>query len=212
MKFVSISILGALALAGCCTQPSEVAETVTKLPPDAEAGMIQPLLKPTYDGMSLIEALSLRSTTHKPGTCTLTDRQIGGLLWAANGQTRPDGKTTAPTARDKRELSLYLFDESSVWRYDPVAHALVLIHAYNALSVAGAGEAPAVIVITADLQKQSREYAMVDAGFIGQNIYLYCATERLGCVFRGTVNRQAVATELGLSPESVLFAVTIGAL
>jgi nitroreductase len=33
--------------------------------------------------------------------------------------------------------------------------------------------------------EDKRLYASVDAGFIGQNVYLFCASEGLGTVFRG---------------------------
>ena len=33
--------------------------------------------------------------------------------------------------------------------------------------------------------EERRLYASVDAGFIGQNVYLFCASEGLATVFRG---------------------------
>jgi nitroreductase len=36
--------------------------------------------------------------------------------------------------------------------------------------------------------EERRLYASVDAGFIGQNIYLFCASEGLATLFRGAVD------------------------
>lgn len=58
---------------------------------------------------------------------------------------------------------------------------------------------------------QSRLYASVDAAFIGENVYLFCAPEGLGTVFRGAVDRAGLAEALGLNDEQfVTFAQTVG--
>jgi nitroreductase len=56
-----------------------------------------------------------------------------------------------------------------------------------------------------------RLYASVDTGFIGQNVYLFCASEGLGSVFRGSVDYARLARTL-LLPEGqfVTFAQTVG--
>jgi nitroreductase len=56
-----------------------------------------------------------------------------------------------------------------------------------------------------------RLYASVDAAFIGQNVYLFCASQGLGTVFRGVVPYPELAAALAL-PEGkfVIFAQTVG--
>ena len=50
-----------------------------------------------------------------------------------------------------------------------------------------------------------------DAGFIGQNVYLFCASEGLGSVFRGAVDQQKLAQKLKLpAGQFVTFAQTVG--
>ena len=40
-----------------------------------------------------------------------------------------------------------------------------------------------------DISPEDRRlYASVDTGFIGQNVYLFCASEGLATVFRGAVD------------------------
>jgi nitroreductase len=52
--------------------------------------------------------------------------------------------------------------------------------------------------------------AEVDAGFIGQNVYLFCASEGLGTFFHGT-DREGLAKTLNLrSSQNVLYTQTVG--
>ena len=59
----------------------------------------------------------------------------------------------------------------------------------------------------ADLEK----IAFADTGFIGQNVYLYCASEGLATVVRGLIDKPALANALKLRPEQrITLAQTIG--
>jgi nitroreductase len=54
-------------------------------------------------------------------------------------------------------------------------------------------------------------YAGAETGFIGQNVYLYCASEGLATVIRASVNREALAKALKLRPEQrIVLAQTVG--
>jgi nitroreductase len=58
---------------------------------------------------------------------------------------------------------------------------------------------------------ERRLYASVDAAFIGQNVYLFCASKGLGTVFRGAVPYESLTKKLALPPEQfVTFAQTVG--
>ena len=59
--------------------------------------------------------------------------------------------------------------------------------------------------------EDKRLYASVDAGFIGQNVNLFCASEGLATVFRASVPYRELAKILGLgSGQFVAFAQTVG--
>jgi nitroreductase len=64
----------------------------------------------------------------------------------------------------------------------------------------------------ADVAPEDRRlYASVDAAFMGQNVYLFCAAEGLGTVFRGAVDYAGLARSLRLSDTHfVTFAQTVG--
>ena len=65
-----------------------------------------------------------------------------------------------------------------------------------------------IVAISAE---DRRLYASVDTGFIGQNVYLFCASEGLATVFRGAVNYDKLnrAMQLG-EGQFVTFAQTVG--
>ena len=59
--------------------------------------------------------------------------------------------------------------------------------------------------------EEHRLYASIDAAFIGQNVYLFCASEGLATVFRGDVDYPKLSRTLRLSDQQfVAFAQTVG--
>ena len=82
---------------------------------------------------------------------------------------------------------------------DPKAHALLPYLKDDIRAATGlqdfVGTAPLNLVYVAhgermtDVSPEERRlYASVDTGFIGQNVYLFCASEGLASVFRGAVD------------------------
>ena len=58
---------------------------------------------------------------------------------------------------------------------------------------------------------EKRLWAFTDVGFIGQNVYLFCASEGLATVFRASLNRDRLAQMLQLPPTKfVTCAQTVG--
>jgi nitroreductase len=58
---------------------------------------------------------------------------------------------------------------------------------------------------------ERRLYASVDTGFIGQNVYLFCASEGLATVFRGAVDYEKLKHTMQLDADQfVTFAQTVG--
>ena len=109
-----------------------------------------------------------------------------------------------------------------VWLYEPKAHTLLPhlkddVRAQTGLQDFVAG-APLNLVYVAhgermtDVSAEERRlYASVDAAFIGQNVYLYCASQGLATVFRGAVDQAKLARVLKLSDmQFVTFAQTVG--
>ena len=79
-------------------------------------------------------------------------------------------------------------------------------------------KAPLNLVYVADTtrmkgatQEDQTLYSGADTGFIGQNVYLFCASEGLATVVRGSVDRKALAVALKLSDKKkITLAQTVG--
>jgi nitroreductase len=73
--------------------------------------------------------------------------------------------------------------------------------------VPAAGSAPAAASAGSQPRSSSAE---VDSGFIGQNVYLFCASEGLGTFFHAT-DREGLAKTLNLRPaQRVIYSQTVG--
>lgn len=186
---------------------------------------LQPLTLPharSGGGMPLTQALKLRRSTREYSDRALTMQVLSDLLWAAFGINRPSGDRTAPYWRHVMVIDVYVVMADGVWLYEPKAHTLLPhlkddVRAQTGLQDFVAG-APLNLVYVAhgermtDVSAEERRlYASVDAAFIGQNVYLYCASEGLATVFRGAVDQAKLARALKLpDTQFVTFAQTVG--
>ena len=75
-------------------------------------------------GKPLMQALALRHSTRSFTEEAVSDQDLGNLLWAVWGINREDGRHTAPTAKNKQHVAVFVARPDGVWRYDPVAHSL----------------------------------------------------------------------------------------
>jgi SagB-type dehydrogenase family enzyme len=174
----------------------------------------------TGGGKPLMQALKERKSTRQFSPEKLSGQTLSNLLWAAFGVNRPDGRRTAPSARNWQEIDVYVTLADGVYLYEPKEHSLKQISAEDQRAATGVQDfvkqAPLNLVYVADLKKtgsteEQNLFVGADAGFIGQNVYLFCASEGLGTVVRGLVNREALAKALKLRPEQkILLAQTVG--
>lgn len=166
-------------------------------------------------GKPLMKALNERKSTRVFSSKDLTTQQISDLLWAGNGFNRDD-KRTAPTANNRQELELYVVMKSGIYFYDAKNHILKEIKKGDFRSKTGVqdfvGKAALNVVFVSDKDKASSEnYAYTSCGFVSQNIYLYCASEGLGTVVRGSFNKDELGKLLNLkSNQQVLLTQTVG--
>jgi nitroreductase len=176
----------------------------------------------TQGGLPLTAALKLRRSTREYSDRPLTAQILSDLLWAAFGVNRPSGDRTAPYWRHVMVIDVFAVMADGVWLYEPKAHTLLPRLDADLRAQTGLQDfvatAPLNLVYVAhgermtDVSAEDRRlYASVDAAFIGQNVYLYCASEGLGCVFRGAVDYPKLDRALRLSePEFATFAQTVG--
>lgn len=161
-------------------------------------------------GLSLMEALNNRHSSTKFSKQDISLQTLSELLWAADGQNRPDGKRTAPSALNAQVITIYVSLKDGIYKYNPAMHTLEAFSREDIRPIVGS-KAPVILLYVANLSRQSKYLAGVDCGFIGQNVYLYSAANNLNTVFLYGVNSSALNYKLDLKlGEEVLFAQLVG--
>ena len=176
----------------------------------------------TEGGKPVIQALRLRRSIREYSDRPLPAQVLSDLFWAAFGINRPSGDRTAPYWRHIMVIDVYAAMADGVWLYEPKRHALLPHSRADIRAQTGlqdfVANAPLNLVYVAhgermrDISVNDRRlYASVDAGFIGQNVYLFCASEGLATVFRGAIDYEKLnrAMQLG-ADQFVTFAQTVG--
>jgi nitroreductase len=176
----------------------------------------------TEGGKPLMQCLKERRTTREFSAEVVKPQVLSNLLWAAFGINREDGHRTAPSAMNNQEVDIYVFMAEGVYVYDAKANELTPVLSGDHRATAGKQDfvksAPVNLVYVADFTKMKDMsdidktlYSAADAGFIAENVYLYCASDGLDCVVRGWVDRDGVAKALKLrSDQRVILAQTVG--
>ncbi len=160
-------------------------------------------------GMPLLDALSARKSSRRTQGEKPTLQQISNVLWAANGVTRPDGKRTAPSAMNRQEVEIAVLTADGLYEWDEDDNTLELQQTRENLDDQRAG-ASMMLIFSFDKDEQPPAYAQVDCGFIGQNVYLYCTSQKWDCVFLGSIDRQKLARALDCDADEVLYGMRIG--
>lgn len=180
-------------------------------------------------GIPVMQALNQRKTTRELSDKKLSIQQLSEILWTANGLNRDDGKRTAPAAMNKQFVDIFVVIQEGVFLYDGIKNRLIPIKEGDFRKETGSQDfvslAAVNLVFVADLDKLkniapqaanlSREdklkWAYIGAGCQAENVHLFCASEGLGAVIRGSVDGQKFGNLLNLRPEQVvLMAQTIG--
>jgi len=166
-------------------------------------------------GATIMQALNDRKSIREYSPERLRAQDLSDLLWAANGINRPDGRRTAPTARNLQEVEMYVVFPEGAYLYDYKEHALTPVAAGDfRRAVAGtqdfAATAPMSIILVADMTKygnmseQSKLMAAVDIGIVCQNINIACAGLGLATVPRGTMDHETLKKVLKLKDTDLL--------
>ena len=176
-----------------------------------------------WGGKPLLEALNERRSGREFSPQPLPAAVLSNLLWAAFGVNRPQTRgRTAPSAHDWEEIDIYVALASGLYVYDADRHLLRSRLARDVRAQTGlqsyVADAPVNLVYVADLSRmvqasseEQAQYAGPDAGFIAQNVYLFCASEGLATVVRGMLDRPALARLMGLSArQQIILAQSIG--
>ena len=148
---------------------------------------------------------------------------IASLLWSAYGYNRPEeNKRVVPSAVNVQEYDIYLFTHEGVYLYNAQKNALMLKVPGDHRKIISKQKhfavAPVSIVMVANYDRmkvfkttEDRDfYAAVDAGYISQNIYLFCASAKLATVACGGIDREAIHKVLDIKNGRAMLAHPVG--
>jgi SagB-type dehydrogenase family enzyme len=164
-------------------------------------------------GKPLMEVLKARKSSRDFKHEKLPVQTLSNLLWAAWGINRAEaGKHTAPSARNKQEIDVYVATGDGLFLYDAKNHGLELVLSQDIRAKCGTQDyvknAPVNLVFVADYSRMSEReeteklpWSWADTGFISQNVYLYCASEGLATVVRALIDRDELAKAMKLRPD-----------
>jgi len=177
----------------------------------------------TTGGMPFMEVLMNRQSIRDYSPEKIPMQEVSNILWAAWGFNRPEQDLrTAPSAGNRQEMTVYAMFEEGAYQYDAKANTLEPVVSGDIRKLSGSQDfvptAPLNLLFIADLTKmggKTREAKMntakVNAAFISQNVYLYCASKGLGTVIQGRYDRQLFPEALKLGPDQyITFTNTVG--
>lgn len=185
--------------------------------------------------MSLEEAIKKRRCVRRYKEKPLSLAQLSQLLWAANGVTgKKSYYRAAPSAGALHPLDFYVvvgkgsvkgLDEG-VWHYNPPRHTIDRVTEGDlrgglqnaALRQKQVGTAQVVIVVTVEYRRTTKKYgdrgnryAIMDAGFASENLFLQVQTLGLAACVVGAFRDAQVSKLLNLpKTHEPLLLLTIG--
>ena len=187
--------------------------SMTPIITSAEEPKTIQLLKPEPGGGSpLMQLLWKRKSTKEFSPEPLPVKVLSNLLWAGFGINRPDGRRTAASAMNCQDIDIYVILADCLYLYDAKANQLKLILAKDLRGLAGTQpyvkEAPVNLIYVSNYAKLAAVpdehkslFSGAHAGFISENVYLYCASEGLATVVRKLIDHVALSKAMKLRPD-----------
>ncbi len=191
----------------------------------AQAADPEPIQLPppqTDGGQPLMRVLRDRKTIRDFSPRPLPRQLLSNLLWAGFGINRPGtGHRTAPSALNSQEIELYVATAEGIFLYEPRTNQLRPVATGDLRGKTGGQDfvkaAPVALVFVADLgrlgkapPKDRERYAWIDAGYVSQNIYLFCASEGLATVVHELDRRPLQETLRLKADQLVILAQSVG--
>ena len=176
------------------------------------------LLAPDLNGgKPLMQAISNRKSDREFASRNLSLKHLSEILWVANGINRANGKRTVPSAMGQYPLQTYAVLSNGIYFYNPQKHQLEPVVKGDFRNLAGkqtyVDTAPLNLLYIAKGKNANDNFnmAMMDSGYCGQNVYLYCASEGLKCVSRAGAKEAELLKAMNLdSNYNFILAQTVG--
>jgi nitroreductase len=176
-------------------------DIVVKQPPEIQKLPEVPIAK---NGSGILSILARRKTSRVfVSDKELSDKTLGEILWAAYGVSHENGKRTIPTARDRRDLVIYVVKKSGTYEYSPEDHSIKKITDENLYGFFNkqsfVNNAQVILVYASNTDDPS---AAMHAGSSYQNVAIYCAAKNIGNVVRGMFDVSGFKKALKLNKKT----------
>jgi SagB-type dehydrogenase family enzyme len=181
------------------------------------------LPEPRKDGgIPLMEAINKRKSTRDFSSYDISEQVLSDMLWAAYGFNRPqENKRTVPSAYNIQNMKIYVATANGLYLYDAESNGLNLILSEDIRAQTGTQEyvkdASVNLVYVADMSMMASTgdrgefYSIAHAGFISQNVYLFCASFDLGTTVRDLIDRETLEITMQLEDdEEIILAQSVG--
>lgn len=184
--------------------------------------MAQDIKLPAVDlqqkSLSMVETLATRHSVRTYSSKELSNQELSNLCWAACGVSRNNDFRTSPTARNRKEIRLFVFTKKGVYEYQPVENILKEVTKGDHRRLVAGGknfsqdfvlEAPVSLIMVMDLEKlggqdeRSMMMGCVDVGNVSENVNLYCQSVGLCTVPRATMDTNGIRSLLGLTDKQI---------
>lgn len=156
---------------------------------------------------TVIEALQNRRSERVFAEKQMSDQDLASLLWAANGINREDGRRTAPSAINAQDIDIYVVRTDGAYLWDAKENTLKRVSDEDLRPLVAKGQdfvlqAPVSLVLVSDKSRfgnRPANFAQADAGYVSQNICLYCSAAGWACCPRASMDTEGLKKALQLS-------------
>jgi SagB-type dehydrogenase family enzyme len=154
---------------------------------------------------ALLERQSARTFVDRP----LSREELSRLLWATTGVNREDGRQTIPSGQAKYPVDVLVALPEGVYRYEPKEHRLARVLAEDIRGKTpnqdAFKKAAMIVLYVINKDKTSRiEWADLEIGCMGQNLYLEAAALGIGSRIIAGIKTDDVTKILGLKDNQIL--------
>jgi SagB-type dehydrogenase family enzyme len=154
---------------------------------------------------ALLERKSARSFANR----ALSQDELSRLLWATTGVNREDGHRTTPSGQAKYPIDVLVALPGGVYRYEPKEHRLVRVFPEDIREKIPNQDpfkkAAMIVLYVINKDRTSRiEWADLEIGCMGQNLYLEAAALGIGARIIAGIKVADVTKILGLNENQIL--------
>lgn len=188
---------------------------------DSEQSRIT-LPEPKFKGKTVEDAISERRSERNFSSENITLSELSMLLWAGSGITNEDGFRSAPSAGALYPIDIYVIPSRvsgascGAYRYLPKSHELVLVkegsfskELYDASYGQSHIRNAAVLLVLASTPQGTtskygevgKDYVLIEAGHIAQNILLEGESLGIKSVPVGGFDRETASSALGIDEK-----------